>query len=332
MKDEMNSKGKKTIFLVTSAFCLLPLSDPPEAVAQQYPARPVRLMVPLAPGGGMDTIARGLAQKLTESLGQSVVVDNRGGGGGAIAAELVARSAPDGHTIIMLSSTSVIHPIMYKGARYDVFRDFAPVSQATTQPYVIVVHPALPIKTVADLIAYSKSNPGKLNYASSGSGSLIHLTGELFKTATGVEMVHVPYKGIGAAYPDLIAGQIQLTFASIISGLPQIRAQRLRAVAATGAQRAKSLPDVPTVAESGVPGFAVMNWYGVLVPVGTPRAIVERLHLEIVKALRLPEVVLRMENDGAEGVGSSPQQFAAHIKAEHEKWSKVIKQAGIKGD
>ncbi len=328
----MKNASKKTTLLVTSAFCLLPLSDPPEAVAQPYPNRPVRLLVPLAPGGGMDTIARGLAQKLTEGFGQSVVVDNRGGGGGAIAAELVARSAPDGHTIIMLSSTSVIHPIMYKGARYNVFRDFVPVSQISTQPYIIVVHPALPIKTVADLIAYSKSNPNKLNYASSGSGSLIHLTGELFKTATGADMVHVPYKGIGAAYPDLIAGQIQLTFASIISGLPQIRANRLRAVAATGVQRAKSLPDVPTVIEAGVPGFAVMNWYGVLVPVGAPRAIVERLHREIVKVLQQPEVIARIEHDGADAVGSSPQQFAAHIKAEHEKWFKVIKQAGIRGD
>ncbi len=302
------------------------------APAQTYPSRPVRLMVPLAPGGGMDTIARGIAQKLTEGLGQSVVVDNRGGGGGAIAAELVARSAPDGYTLIMLSSTSVIHPIMYKGARYDVFRDFAPVSQATTQPYIIVVHPALPIRTVAELIAYAKANPDKLNYASSGSGSLIHLTGELFKSLTGISMVHVPYKGIGAAYPDLIAGQIQLTFASIISGLPQIRAQRLRAVAVTGAQRAKSAPDVPTVAEAGVPGFAVMNWYGVLAPAGTPRPLVDRLHREIVKVLRQPEVLARIEHDGAEAVGSSPQQFAAHIKAEHEKWSRVIRQAGIRGE
>ena len=300
--------------------------------ADAYPVRPVRLMVPLAPGGGMDTIARGIAQKLTESLGHSVVVDNRGGGGGAIAAELVARSAPDGHTLIMLSSTSVIHPLMYQGARYEVLRDFATVSQCTTQPYIIVVHPALPIKSVTELVAYSKANPNKLNYASSGSGSLIHLAGELFKMATGTVMVHVPYKGIGAAYPDLIAGQIQLTFASIISGLPQIRANRLRAVAVTGAQRTKSAPDVPTVIEAGVPGFAVMNWYGLLVPSGTPRAIIEGLHRETVKVLQQPEVIARIEHDGAEAVGGTPQQFTAHIKAEHEKWSKVIRQAGIKGD
>ena len=280
----------------------------------------------------MDTIARGMAQKLTESLGQVVVVDNRGGAGGAIAAELVARSTPDGHTTIMLSSTSVIHPIMYKGARYEVLRDFQPVSQATTQPYVIVVHPSLPIKSVADLIAYAKANPDKLNYASSGNGSLIHLTGELFKSLTGINMVHVPYKGIGAALPDLIAGQIQMTFASIITGLPQIRAQRLRAVAVTSAERAKSLPDVPAVAEAGVRGFAVMNWYGVLLPAGAPRPLVDRLHREIVKVLQQPDVISRIEHDGAEAVGSSPQQFAAHIKAEHEKWSRVIKNAGIKGD
>jgi tripartite-type tricarboxylate transporter receptor subunit TctC len=302
-----------------------------DAAAENYPAKPIRLVVPLAAAGGMDTVARGVGLKLTENLGQTIVVDNRPGAGGSIGAELVAHAAPDGYTLIMVSASAVIHPLMYR-ARYDAIRDFAPVSQVTTQPYVIVVHPSLPVKSVAELVAFAKSNRGKLNFASAGNGSLIHLTGELFKVATGIEMVHVPYKGIGAAYPDLIAGQVQLTFASIISALPQIKAQRLRPLAVTGPQRAQAAPELPTVAESGVPGFAVTQWYGILAPAGTPRAIIERLNAEIVKVLRQAEVTSRLAGDGAEPVGSSPQQFAAHIKAERDKWARVIKQAGIHAD
>ena len=299
--------------------------------AAAYPERPLRLIVPLAANGGMDTVARGLAIRLTESLGQSVVVDNRGGGGGSIAAEIAAHAAADGYTLIMVSASSVIHPLMYQ-ARYDVVRDFAPVSQVTSQPYIIVVHPALPVKSVAELIAYGKANPDKLNYASAGNGSLIHLTGELFKSITGIPMAHIPYKGIGAAYPDLIGGQIQLTFASIISGLPQVRAQRLRALAVTGARRSKSVPEVPTVAESGVAGFAVTQWYAVLAPARTPQAIVDQLNSEIARALLLPDVIARLATDGADAAGGTPQQLAAHIKSERDKWARVMKTAGIRGD
>jgi tripartite-type tricarboxylate transporter receptor subunit TctC len=299
--------------------------------SQPYPSKPIRLIVPLAPAGGMDTIARGIALKLTDSLGQTVVVDNRGGGGGSIGAELVAHAAPDGYTLLMMSATGVIHTIMYK-AQYDAVRDFAAVSQVTTQPYVIVVTLSIPPKSVTELVAYAKSNPGKLSYSSSGNGSLIHLTGELFKSVTGIDMVHIPYKGIAASYPDLIAGQIQLTFASIISALPMIRAQRLRALAVTSAQRAKALSELPTVAESGVPGFAVTQWYGVQAPAGTPRPIVERLNREIVRTLQLADVLSRLANDGAEAAGSTPQQFADHIKTEHAKWARIIKQAGIRGE
>jgi tripartite-type tricarboxylate transporter receptor subunit TctC len=313
------------LLVLSLAACVL------DAAAEDYPTKPIRLVVPLAAAGGMDTVARGVGMKLTENLGQTIVVDNRGGAGGSIAAELVAHSAPDGYTLIMVSATAVIHPLMYR-ARYDAIRDFAPVSQVSTQPYVIVVHPSLPVKSVAELVAYAKSNRGKLNYASAGNGSLIHLTGELFKVATGVEMVHVPYKGIGAAYPDLIAGQVQLTFASIISALPQIKAQRLRALAVTGPRRVQAAPELPTVAESGVPGFAVTQWYGILAPAGTRRALIERLNGELVKVLRQAEVTSRLAGDGAEAVGSSPQQFAAHIKAERDKWAQVIKQAGIRAD
>jgi len=296
-----------------------------------YPSRPVRLIVPLAAGGGMDTVARALSLKLTDQAGQTIIVDNRGGGGGSIGAELAASAPPDGYTLIMMSATSVIHPLLYK-ARYDITRDFAPISQVTTQPYVIVVNNALPIKSVSDLVAYAKANPAKLNFASSGNGSLIHLTGELFKIATGTHLTHIPYKGIGAAYPDLIAGNIQLTFASIISGLPHIRAQRIRALAVTGSKRAKAAPELPTVAEAGVKGFSVSQWYGVFAPAKTPRAIVDKVHDEIVKALPQPEVGARLAADGAEPVGSTPQEFAAHVREEREKWAKVIKQTGIKGE
>ena len=302
-----------------------------QASAQTYPTRPVRLIVPLAPGGAMDAVARGVALKLTSGLGQAVVVDNRGGGCGSVGAELVAAAAPDGYTLIMMGSSSVIHPLMYP-ARFDALRDFAPISQVTTQPYVVVVYPKLPIHSVKELVDYAKAHPDKLNFASSGNGSLIHLETELFKSMTGTRMVHVPYKGIGAAYPDIIAGNIQVIFASIISAQPHIRSQRIRALAVTGATRAHSLPELPTVAEAGVKGFAVTQWYGVFAPARTPRAIVERLHGEIVKVLQLPEVTARLAADGAEPVSSTPQQLAAHVKAERDKWAKVIRETGIKGD
>ncbi|MDB5814231.1 MAG: hypothetical protein JWN23_1348 [Rhodocyclales bacterium] len=301
------------------------------AGAQDYPSRPIRLIVPLAPAGGMDTIARGVAQKLTESMGQSVVVDNRSGGGGVIGVETVSHSTPDGYTLLMMSATSLIYPLMYK-AKYDMARDFAPVVQVTTQPYVIVVNPNVPVKSVAELIAYAKANPSKLNFASSGNGSLIHLMTELFKSMTGAPMTHVPYRGIGAAYPDLLGGQIQLIFASSISAMPLLQAGRLRALAVTGERRAKALPDLPTVIESGVPGFVVNQWYAMLAPAGTPKPIIDKLNREVNKSLQYPDIIQRFTNDGAEAAGGTPQAVTAHMKNEREKWAKVIKQAGIRGE
>jgi tripartite-type tricarboxylate transporter receptor subunit TctC len=302
------------------------------AQAQQtYPGRPIRFIVPLAAGGGMDTVTRALALRLSEQLGQSLVVDNRGGGGGSVGADLAMQSAPDGHTIIMMSATAVIHPLMYR-SRYELQRDFIPVSQVTTQPYVLVVHPAVPAKSVQELVAYAKANPGKLNYASAGQGSLIHLASELFNIAAGIKTVHVPYKGIGAAYPDALAGNIQMIFASIVSAQPHIRAQRLRALGVSGAARARTQPDLPTIAESGVKGYAVTQWYGVFAPARTPRAIVDRLNREIADAAQHPDLAKRFASDGAEAVGSSREQFAAHVKAETDKWTTVIKQTGIRGD
>jgi tripartite-type tricarboxylate transporter receptor subunit TctC len=301
------------------------------AHAQNYPTRPVRLIVPLAAGGAMDTIARSVGARLTGNLGQTIVVDNRGGGGGTIGAELVAAAAPDGYTLIMMSATSVIRPLLYP-ARYEMSRDFAPVSQVSAQPYLLVTHPSIPAKTVQELVAYSKANPGKLNYASAGQGSIIHLATELLRVQTGTRWVHVPYKGMGAAYPDLIAGHTQMALASIVSAQPHVRAGRLRGIAVTSAQRAKSSPDIPTIAESGVAGYAVTNWYGVLAPARTPRAIVDQLHREIVKVLGEPDLSKHFAADGAEAVSSTPKEFAAHIQAESRKWATVIKEAGIKGD
>ena len=298
---------------------------------QAYPSKPIRLIVPLSPGGGTDIVARALALKLTDNLGQNVVVDNRPGAGGSIGAELAAQAVPDGYTLIMTSASAVIRPLMYR-ARFDLVRDFAPVSQITMQPYVIVVNPSLPVKSVGELIAFAKSNPGKLNYASAGNGSLTHLTGELLKATTGIDMVHVPYKGAGTYFPDLFSGTVHLAFGSIISVQPHIRANRVRPLAVTSAGRAKLVPEVPTAGEAGVRGFAVTQWFGVFAPAHTPRPIVERLNQEIVKVLRQPELAARLAADGAEAVGSSPQQFAAHVKAERDKWAKVIKETGIRAD
>jgi len=317
------------------SICGLLLVFAPAAYAQDtkqsYPVKPIRLILPDAAGGGFDTVARALAAKLSEQLGQSVVVDNRGGAGGALGAELAMQAAPDGYTIVMMSATSVIRPLMYP-SRYDVLRDFAPVSQATTTSYVLLVHPALPVKSVGELVAYGKANPGKLNYASAGEGSLIHLATELFKAAAGINATHVPYKGMGAAYPDLIAGQVQMAFASIVSALPHARTQRLRALAVSGPARAQAQPDLPTVAEAGIKGYEVSQWYAVFAPARVPQAVVDRLNREIVGALQNAEVAKRLAFDGAEPVGGSPAQLKALLVSDLAKWARVIKETGIRGD
>ncbi|HEY7656661.1 MAG TPA: tripartite tricarboxylate transporter substrate binding protein [Burkholderiales bacterium] len=307
-------------------FALLALS----AHAQKYPTRPLRILVPLAAGGGMDTVTRALGQHLSDSLGQSVVVDNRPGAGSLVALEILSDAAPDGHTFMMLSATTVIYPLLYK-SRFDIVRDFAPVSQVTAQGYALVVHPSLPAKSVLELVKHARANPGKLNYSSSGIGSPIHMTTELFQIATGTKMIHIPYKGMGAAYADLVGGRIELSFATIISSQPHVRSGRLRALAVTPGKRAPALPDTPTLTEAGVPGVVVVNWYGLVAPKGTPKAIVERVSAETVKAVRSPELTKRLIADGSEGVGTRPAEFTAHIRAESEQWRRVIQQAGIRG-
>ena len=301
------------------------------AHAQSYPNRAVRVLVPLSAGGGMDTVARGLGQRLGDVLGQSFVVDNRPGAGSQIALEILGAAAPDGHTLMMISATTIVHPILYK-SRFDILRDFTPVSQVSAQGYVLVVHPAVPVKSVAELVQYLRANPGKLNYGSSGIGSPIHMSGELFQIATGTRIIHIPFKGMGAAYNDLVGGHVELSFPTIISSIPHINAGRLRALAVTPATRVPALPDIPTMAEAGVPGVVVLNWYGLIAPARTPKRVIDQLAGETIKSMQAPEMTKRLVAEGSTAVGSSPQQFAAHLRAEHELWSKVIKQAGIRGE
>jgi tripartite-type tricarboxylate transporter receptor subunit TctC len=302
---------------------------PAVATAQGYPTRPVRILVPLAPGGGMDAVTRSLALSLTDALGQSVVVDNRPGAGSNVSLEILANAAPDGHTLMMLSATTVIYPLLYE-SRFDVVRDFAAVSQVTAQGYILVVHPSLGVKTVGELVKLARANPGKFNYASSGIGSPIHMTTELFNIATDTKMTHIPYKGMGAAYGDLIGGRINLSFATIISSQPHVNAGRLRALAISPGKRAPAMPDVPTLKEAGV-NVVVVNWYGLVAPKSTPKAVLDRVVAETVKAVRAPEMQKRLLADGSEGVGSTPAEFTKHIRAEQAMWRDVIKRAGIKG-
>ncbi|MBX9905372.1 MAG: tripartite tricarboxylate transporter substrate binding protein [Burkholderiales bacterium] len=296
-----------------------------------YPDKPVRLIVPLSAGGGMDTVTRAVATPLAEKFGQTVVVDNRAGGGGAIGAELTREAPKDGHTLLMASATFVIHPLLYP-ARYVPTRDYATITQVTRQPYVLMVHPGIPAKNVKELVVYTRANPNKVNYASSGQGSLIHLTTELFKVRTGADMNHIPYKGMGGAYVDMLAGRIQAAFPSIISVLPHLKTGKLRALAVTSAQRAATLPDIPSLQEAGVPNIDVSNWYGLFAPAGTPRQVIDRVHREVVEILKTAEMQKRMAGDGAEGVGSTPAEFAAYVKAESVRWAEVIKKSSIKAD
>lgn len=299
------------------------------AHAQTFPTRPMRVVVPLAAGGGMDSVSRNLAVSFAEAFGQSVVVDNRPGAGSLVAMEIVSDAAPDGHTLMMSSATTVIYPLLYP-SRLDPVRDFAPVSQVTAQGYVLVVPPSLPVKSALELVKYAKANPDKLTYASSGIGSPIHMTTELFQIATGTKTVHVPYKGMGAAYADLVGGRISFSFATIISAQPHIRNGRLRALAVSTGKRAPAMSDTPTMAEAGVPGVVVVNWYGLIAPKATPKAVIGRIAAETVRAVQAPAMMKHLIADGSEGVGSSPAEFTAHFRAESEQWRRVIKQGGIK--
>jgi tripartite-type tricarboxylate transporter receptor subunit TctC len=312
------------------AAIVLLLCVPLAAHAQDYPHKPVRFIVGFSPGGGSDILARLLSEKLTESWGRPFVVDNRSGAGGTIALMLAANAAPDGYTLMMISGSQITNAVLMTKMPLDVLKAYAPVTQATSQPYILVVHPSVPAKTVKELIALAKAKPGALNYASSGTGSFAHLGMELFKYMTATEMVHIPFKGTGAAMIDLLGGQVQLALASAISSMPHLNTGKLRGLAVTTFKRSPVIPDFPTVAESGVPGYAVDGWYAVVLPAKTPAAIVNKLNKELVRLLDTPAVVEALAKDGAVPAGSTPGQLFDTMRAELDKWSKVVKSAGLK--
>jgi tripartite-type tricarboxylate transporter receptor subunit TctC len=317
-----------------TALALLVLAAAVPAQAQResaYPRRPIRIIGPLAPGGAIDIIARSMSTQLASRLGQTIIIDNRPGAGETIGIELTARATPDGHTVVMPSAAFIVNPLLYP-ARYDPIKDFAAVTQVTRQPYVLIVHTSVPAANVRELVAWAKANAGRVNYASAGSGSLMHLTGELFKSATGVSMNHVPYKGMALAYPDILAGQVQVGFPAIITALPHLRSGKIRALGVTSRARVGSLPDVPTIQESGVPGFEVEQSYSVLAPAGTAPNVIARLHKEFAEVARSAEIVSLLTSSGSEPVGSTPAELSAHIKAETNRWSKIIRQAAIKAE
>jgi tripartite-type tricarboxylate transporter receptor subunit TctC len=306
---------------------------PTLAAAQAWPAKPIRFVVPYPAGGPLDAVARLVGQRVSESVKQPVIVENKAGAGGNIGADLVAKSAPDGYTILMGAvATHAINPTLYASVPYDAQKDFIPVTQIASTPNVLVVNPALPVHDVREFIAYAKAHPGQLNFGSGSTGSAGHLAGELFKSLAGVQMTHVPYKGAAPAMNDLIAGNINLMFDNLASSLGQIKAGKVRALAVTTAKRSGLAPDLPTIAESGLPGFDINTWFGLFVPAATPPAIVDRLHDEFVKALNEPDVRAKMLALGAEPVGNTPAQFAAYIRSEAEKYAKLVKASGAKVD
>ena len=297
-----------------------------------YPNKPIRLIVPFAPGGGTDLTARAIAIKLTEAWGQTVVPDNRAGANGTIAVDIATKSPPDGYTLTMISSSHSVNASLYKTLPYDLMRDLSPITQATSQPYALVVHPAVPAKSIKELVALAKAKPDGLTYGSSGLGGLSHLSGALFCSLAGIKLIHVPYKGGNPALNDVVGGQIQMLFSTLLQSDTQRKAGRVRALAVTTKKRSPGAPDLPTMQEAGVAGYEVTGWYGVLAPAKTPRAIIDKLNKEIVRILHSPEVQSRLAADGSEAVGNTPEQFGAHIKSEVAKWAKVINEAGIRAE
>src|SRR3954465_4193781 len=297
----------------------------------QYPTKPIHLIVPFPPGGGNDTVARAIAQQISPELGQPVVIDNRPGAGGSVGAELAAKAPAGGYTRFRAGVGShVVNPNLHAKLPYDPARDFAPTPLAPSAPSVLVVNPGVPARTLAELTAYARASPGKLNYASNGNGSAAQLAATMYESMAGVRMVHVPYKGIAPALTDLLSGEVQLMFGTVVALVPHIQAGKLRALAVTSVKRSALLPEVPTLAESGLPEYQAGSWYGVMAPAGTPRPIIERLHETIVRALRQPDVVQRLAAEGAEAIGSTPEEFAAHLKADLARVAEVVRAAGIK--
>ncbi len=312
----------------TSTEPVLSLSKGP---GQAYPVKAVRLVVPFAPGGGTDLVARTLAQRLTEALGHTFIVENRGGAGGVIGADMVAKSPPDGYTLVMGTPGSMtINPNLTAKMPYDTLRDFAPISLATISPFVLTVHPSLPVKNLKEFIAFAKSQPGRLNYGTSGNGSVAHLSTEYLKSLARIDLVHVPYKGSSLALTDTLAGQLQVLFDNLPVVLPHIKTGKLRLMGVGTQQRSALLPGAPTIAESGVPGYEASTAFGVLAPAKTPQTVVNRLSQEITRILQSAEVKDRLAAQGLEAVGSTPQQYDAHLRAELAKYARIVKSAGIK--
>jgi tripartite-type tricarboxylate transporter receptor subunit TctC len=301
------------------------------ATAQaQYPTKPIRFILPFPPGGGTDTLGRIIGAKLGDGLGQQVLMDNRPGAGANIGAEIAAKSPPDGYTLLMGNVAHAINMSLYSKLNYNFLKDFAPVSLLASTPNIVVVHPSIPAKSVKELVALAKSRPDALDYASSGSGSSAHLAGVLFEQMAGVKMNHIPYKGGGPAVIALVGGQVAIGFATTPSVISHIKSGKLRGLAVTGGKRSPSTPDLPTVSEAGVKGYEVSGWYGILVPTGTPKEAITRLHAESVKAIKLRDVKERLDATGFEGIGTTPDEFGTFIRSEVEKWGKVVKASGAR--
>ena len=322
MRDAMMIRSAAAIFVLAAA----------GATAQSYPSKPVRVIVPFPAGGGIDFIARALTPKLSEYLGHGFVVDNRSGASGTIGTEAVAKAAPDGYTLLATFSSHTQNASLYSKLGYDTVRDFAPVTQIATVPTILVANPALPVKTVKDLVALGKKRPGEILYASIGNGTPPHLSAELFNNMAGIKMTHVPYKGAAPSMISLLAGETQLTFTTVVVALPHVKTGRLRALGVASLKRAAVMPDVPTIDEAGVRGYESLAWYGLLAPAKTSPAIVEQLHRETVRALQAPDLRDMLKNQGAEPVGNTGDQFNVIIKEEIEKWRKLVQALGLKAD
>jgi tripartite-type tricarboxylate transporter receptor subunit TctC len=295
-----------------------------------YPNKPIRFLLGQATGGGQDIISRALAQKLAETLSQSVIVDNRPGAGGTLATALAVKAAPDGYTALIVSSTFAINPTLYRNLPFDQKKDLQPVTHIASAAFILLAHPSVPVASVKELIAYAKEKPGQLNYASGGIGNSGHLAAALFSSLAGVQLTHVPYKGTGLAMPDLLAGRVQILFNSMIQGQPYARRKQLNALAVTTAKRSALMPELPTVAEAGVPGYEFLSWYGLMVPTGTSQAIITKLNGEIVRTLSLPDFKAQLAKDGSEPVGSTPEQFGTFLAAEMTKWAEIVRSSGMK--
>ena len=318
--------------LVSGLLVIASLAAVSVASAEGYPTKPIRMIVAVPPGGPADTLARLVGPRLGEALGQSVVIDNRPGANGNIAYEMVARAVPDGYTFVLVAAGVAINPGLYREIKYDALRDFAPITQGISVPNILVVHPSVAAASVNELIALAKARPGQLTFASAGNGTSGHLALEQFRLMSGIQVIHVPYKGGGPALSEVIAGQVQALFSIALAAVPQVKAGKVRALAITSAQRSALAPELPTVSELGFPGFEVVGWFGWLAPANTPPQIVDRLYGEIVRILKLPEMRERLLGLGADPVGNTPRAFAAFIKSEHDKWARVIREANIRAE